>query len=168
MHQFRYYKTLAEKTFEQLTDDQLFWQYNPESNSIAVIVKHMWGNMHSRWTDFLTTDGEKEWRQREAEFDNDTGGRGAMMHHWHEGWNCLFDALESLTPDDLERTVYIRNQPLSVIDAITRQVAHYAHHVGQIVYIGKMLAGSGWNSLSIPRGGTSSYNAAMISSGKKG
>ena len=108
--QFLYYKMLGEKTFSQLTDDKLFWQYNEESNSIATIVKHLWGNMLSRWTNFLTTDGEKEWRNRDAEFENDITSRQELLDKWNEGWNCLFEAIDSLTTEDLEKIVYIRNQ----------------------------------------------------------
>lgn len=157
--QFEYYKQLGEKTFAQLPDDALFWQYNPESNSIATIVKHLWGNMLSRWTDFLTTDGEKEWRQREAEFDNDLLTRQAVLAKWTEGWNCLFSALDSLTEENLQTTVYIRNQGHSVVEAINRQLAHYPYHVGQIVFIGKMALDTKWASLSIPRGNSAGYNA---------
>ncbi|WP_139925924.1 DUF1572 domain-containing protein [Hymenobacter sp. DG01] len=157
--QFEYYKQLGEKTFAQLPDDALFWQYNPESNSIATIVKHLWGNMLSRWTDFLTTDGEKEWRQREAEFDNDLLTRQAVLAKWTEGWNCLFSALDSLTEENWQTTVYIRNQGHSVVEAINRQLAHYPYHVGQIVFIGKMALDTKWASLSIPRGNSAGYNA---------
>lgn len=160
--QFDYYKMLGEKTFAQLPDEALFHQPSPESNSIATIVKHLWGNMRSRWTDFLHADGEKPWRQREAEFDNDIPSRADMMRLWQEGWECLFAALDALTDADLERIVYIRNEPHTVIDAIHRQLAHYPHHVGQIVYIGKMLLDKSWQSLSIPRGGTAAFNAAKF------
>ena len=120
--QFEYYKLLGEKTMAQLSDEQLHWQYNEDSNSIATIVKHLWGNMMSRWTDFLTTDGEKEWRQRDAEFENDQISREDLMAKWHEGWNCLFAALDSLGQDDLHKIVYIRNMGQTVLDAITRQL----------------------------------------------
>lgn len=156
--QFEYYKMLGEKTFSQLTDEQLFWQYNPESNSIATIVKHLWGNMMSRWTDFLTTDGEKEWRNREAEFDNDIKDRAELMQKWNEGWNCLFAALASINEENSGSIVYIRNQGHSVIDAVNRQLAHYPYHIGQIVFVGKMLCKDQWTSLSIPRGGSKQYN----------
>lgn len=156
--QFEYYKMLGEKTFAQLTEEQLFWQYGEESNSIAIIVKHLWGNMLSRWTDFLTTDGEKEWRNREAEFDNDIGSREELLVKWNEGWECLFNALNQLTNSDLEKEIFIRNQGHSVIEAIYRQLAHYPYHIGQIVYIGKMLCNENWKSLSIPRGNSTTYN----------
>ncbi len=155
--QFEYYKSLGEKTINQLPDEALFWQYNAESNSIAIIVKHLWGNMRSRWTDFLTTDGEKPWREREAEFDNDIRTRAELMDKWNEGWSVLMNTLRSLRPEDLETIIYIRNQGHTVLEAINRQLAHYPYHVGQIVYLGKMLAES-WTSLSIPRGGTQQFN----------
>jgi Protein of unknown function (DUF1572) len=157
--QFEYYKMLGEKTFAQLSDEQLFWQFNAESNSIATIVKHLWGNMLSRWTDFLTTDGEKEWRNRDAEFDNDITNRAELLAKWNEGWACLFHALKSLTEDDLSKEIYIRNMGHTVVEAINRQLAHYPYHVGQIVFIGKMLCDERWNSLSIPKGNSQAYNA---------
>ena len=156
---FTIYKDLGDKTFAQLSDEQLFWQYNAESNSISIIVKHLWGNMLSRWTDFLTADGEKEWRQRDAEFENDMGSREELLAKWEEGWHCLLNAINLLTEEDLAKEILIRNEKLSVIDAINRQLAHYAYHVGQIVFIGKMLAGNNWNSLSIPKGKSKEYNA---------
>lgn len=157
--QFEYYKLLGEKTFQQVPDEKLFWQYNADSNSIATIVKHLWGNMLSRWTDFLTTDGEKEWRQRDAEFENDITTREELMAKWNEGWQCLFNAVNSLTDDDLAKTVYIRNQGHTVVDAINRQLAHYPYHIGQIVFIGKMVEGEKWKSLSIPKGKSREFNA---------
>jgi hypothetical protein len=156
--QFQYYKLLGEKTFAQLTEEQLYWQYNEESNSIAIIVKHLAGNMLSRWTDFLTTDGEKEWRNRESEFENDLKTREALLALWDKGWQCLFDALASITKEDLEKKIFIRNQGHTVLEAIDRQLAHYPYHVGQIVFIGKMLCNNNWNSLSIPRGDSKMYN----------
>ena len=115
--QFVYYKSLGEKTFSQLQDDKLFWQYNTESNSIATIVKHLWGNMLSRWTDFLTSDGEKEWRNRDAEFENDIATKEDLLNKWNEGWSCLFNALNSLTEEDLTKLIYIRNQGQTVVEA---------------------------------------------------
>jgi hypothetical protein len=166
MKQFEYYKMLGDKTFAQLTDEHLFWQYNRESNSIAVIVKHLWGNMLSRWTDFLNTDGEKEWRNREAEFENDITTRQELLDKWNAGWNCLFDALKSITGDDLQKEIYIRNMGHTVMEAINRQLAHYPYHVGQIVFIGKMLCDEKWTSLSIPRGKSNEYNADKFSKPK--
>lgn len=165
--QFGYYKMLAEKTMEQVPDEKLFWQYNEESNSIATIVKHLWGNMMSRWTDFLSSDGEKEWRQRDAEFENDITSRQELMKKWNEGWDCLFNALNSINDNDLSRIVYIRNQGHSVMDAINRQLAHYPHHAGQIVFIGKMVCGNQWKSLSIPRGKSAAFNADKFSQPKR-
>lgn len=165
--QFEYYKSLGEKTFDQLSDEQLFWQYNEESNSVATIVKHLKGNMLSRWTDFLTSDGEKPWRNRDAEFENDIRTRAEMMNAWNEGWTCLFNALDSLTTDQLNQEIYIRNQGHTVLEAINRQLAHYPYHVGQIVYIGKMLCDTRWNSLSIARGKSNSYNAEKFSQPKQ-
>jgi Protein of unknown function (DUF1572) len=165
--QFEYYKLLGEKTFAQLTDEQLFYQVNPESNSIATIVKHLWGNMLSRWTDFLNTDGEKEWRNRDAEFENDIITRQALLDKWNAGWKCLFDALGSLTPADLEKIIYIRNMGHTVAEAINRQLAHYPYHVGQIVFIGKMVCNDGWASLSIPKGNSTAYNADKFAQPKR-
>lgn len=165
--QFEYYKTLGEKTFSQLTDGQLFWKYNDESNSIAVIVKHLSGNMLSRWTDFLTTDGEKEWRNREKEFNEEGDSRPQLMQQWAAGWAALFEALDSVNADNIFSTVYIRNQGHSVADAINRQLAHYPYHIGQIVFIGKMALNKEWNSLSIPRGASEVYNAEKFSQPKR-
>jgi hypothetical protein len=157
---------LGEKTFSQVSDEALFWQYNEESNSIATIVKHLWGNMLSRWTGFLTSDGEKEWRKREEEFDNDISTRKEMMDKWNEGWECLFNALNSLTDNDLDKIIYIRNMGHSITEAINRQLAHYPYHVGQIVFIGKMTSENTWNSLSIPRGKSKEYNAEKFAKPK--
>lgn len=159
--QFAYYQLLGEQALAQVSDEQLFWQPNAVSNSIATIVKHLWGNMRSRWTDFLTTDGEKPWRAREAEFDNDLTTRAAVMQKWQEGWQCLFAALGALTPADLDQIIYIRHQGHSVTEAINRQLAHYPYHVGQIVFMARLAAGEAWQSLSIPRGGSAVYNAEM-------
>ena len=165
--QFEYYKMLAEKTFDQLADPQLFWKYNEESNSVASIVKHLWGNMLSRWTDFLTTDGEKEWRDREAEFDNDIKDRAELMIMWNEGWECLFKALNLLNTNNFNTTVYIRNQGHTITEAINRQLAHYSYHVGQIVFIGKMVKDNKWVSLSIPRGKSEKFNEEKFAKPKR-
>lgn len=164
--QFVYYKQLGDKTLEQLTEEQLFGQYNPESNSVATIVKHLWGNMLSRWTNFLTTDGEKEWRKRDAEFENDLTSKDEVLQKWNEGWTCFFDALNSLSNDDLSRTIYIRNMEHTVIEAINRQLAHYPYHIGQIVFIGKMMCNQNWVSLSIPKGKSETYNAEKFAKPK--
>ena len=164
--EFGYYKLLSEKTFSQLTDEQLFIEANSESNSIATIVKHLRGNMLSRWTDFLTTDGEKEWRKRDEEFENDISTREELLQKWQEGWSCLFKALDSISDDDLSRVIYIRNQGHTILEAINRQLSHYPYHIGQIVFIGKMLSDKNWNSLSIPKGGSKEYNRDKFSKPK--
>ena len=161
--EFFYYKQLAEKTFSQLPDEALFWQYNAESNSIATIVKHMSGNMLSRWTDFLNSDGEKEWRNREAEFENDIKTREQMLQVWENGWQCLFHALKSNNDQNAGSIVYIRNQGHTITEAINRQLAHYPHHVGQIVFIGKMILNDQWKSLSIPKGNSQKFNEEKFS-----
>ncbi len=165
--QFQYYQSLGEKTMAQVPDKGLFWQPNAESNSMATIVKHLWGNMLSRWTDFMTTDGEKPWREREAEFDNDLKTREEVMKKWNEGWKVLFSALDSLTEQDLEKIIYIRNEAHTVSDALYRQLAHYPYHVGQMVYLGKLILDKDWKSLSIPRGGTKAFNEEKFSQGKQ-
>ncbi len=165
--QFEYYKMLGDKTFAQLTDEQLFWQYNSNSNSIAIIVKHLSGNMRSRWTNFLTSDGEKSWRNRDKEFENDITTRQALLDTWNEGWDCLFDTLEVLTFTDLGKVVYIRNQAHTVAEAINRQLAHYPYHIGQIVFIGKMLADNKWITLSIPIGKSEDYNTEKFANPKE-
>ena len=202
--QFQYYKQLGDKTMDQLNDEQLFWQYNDASNSIAVMAKHLWGNMMSRWTDFLTTDGEKDFRKRDEEFelrvgpslqgvdnnaegvnniaegvnniaegvDNDAEGvdtanaegvdehsRAVIIEKWEQGWACLFTALDSINEDNFDTTIYIRNQGHSIPEAINRQMMHYAYHVGQMVYLGRMMKGEDWQSLSIPKGNSKAYNA---------
>ena len=155
---FRYYKKLGERAMEQVSDADLFTAIDPEANSIAVIVKHMAGNMRSRWTDFLTTDGEKPDRHRDSEFEATPATREAVMQLWEGGWNCLFTALDPLLDEDLERTVTIRGEAHSVMQAINRQLAHYPHHVGQIVLLAKHFAGDRWQSLSIPRNRSEEFN----------
>ena len=158
---FKYYKDLADKTFEQLSPEDLFYKPNAESNSIAIIVQHINGNMLSRFTNFLTEDGEKEWRKRDEEFAEVQMSSTDVLELWEKGWACLFNALESLQPADLTKTIYIRTEPLFVYDAILRQLAHYPHHVGQILYIGKMIKGKDWKTLSIPVGGSKAFNQQM-------
>lgn len=165
--QFLYYKGLGEKAMEQVPDQQLFWQYNNESNSIATVVKHLSGNMISRWTDFLTSDGEKEWRQRDAEFENDIKTREDLLKVWDKGWDCFEKTLNSLTVNDLEKIIYIRNQGCTVVDAINRQLAHYPYHIGQIVFISKMMVDEKWKSLSIPRNQSKNYNSEKFSQPKE-
>ncbi|RZK26519.1 MAG: DUF1572 domain-containing protein [Flavobacterium sp.] len=164
--QFEYYKLLGEKTFGQIPEEKLFWQYNADSNSIATIVKHLWGNMLSRWTDFLTTDGEKEWRNRDAEFEDDIATKEEMIDKWNDGWKVLLETLRNLHDADLEKIIYIRNQGHTVLEAINRQLAHYPYHIGQIVFIGKMCA-ENWNSLSIPKGNSKQYNSGKFSKPKE-
>lgn len=158
---FRYYKTLAERAMEQATDEGLFVALDPEANSIALIVKHMAGNMRSRWTDFLTTDGEKPDRNRDSEFVAPPATRKELLDLWEDGWSRVFQALEPLSDADLERTVMIRGEAHSVMQAINRQVAHYAHHVGQIVFLSKHLAHDHWQSLSVPRNRSAEFNQSV-------
>ncbi|MBK7009845.1 MAG: DUF1572 family protein [Saprospiraceae bacterium] len=155
---YHYYKSLGDKTLERLTDEELNWQYNKESNSVAIIVKHMWGNMLSRWTDFLSSDGEKEWRDRDGEFDTGHLTKEKIMEMWEEGWACVFKALEPLSDTDMQKIVYIRNEGHTVEEAIQRQLAHYAYHVGQIVFVGKMIKDTDWASLSIARNKSKDFN----------
>ena len=154
----KYYKDLGDKTFEQLNDWDFHYQANEEANSIAIIIQHMAGNMLSRWTNFLTEDGEKEWRQRDNEFSVQGDSKLQLLELWEKGWSCFFGALESLKKKDLKKTVTIRQEQLSVIDAINRQLAHYPYHVGQIVHTAKIIKGKNWKNLSIPRGQSTQYN----------
>jgi uncharacterized damage-inducible protein DinB len=166
---FRYYKKLAERAMAQCTDAGLFTTLDAESNSIAIIVKHMSGNMRSRWRDFLTTDGEKPDRHRDTEFEEPPKIRAELMELWERGWKYLFDALEPLTEVDLTRTVTIRTEPHSVMQAINRQIAHYSHHIGQILFLAKHLtvkATGKWDSLSVPRGQSKQF-AADVAAGRK-
>lgn len=148
---FHQLKALADDAIAQAVDDDLFWMPSPESNSIAILIQHLAGNMLSRWTGFLTTDGEKPHRQRDAEFEHSPTTRTELLARWEAGWQCLFEAIGSLTEEDLLKTVTIRGEPHSVIDAILRQLVHYGQHVGQIVYIAKARRDEGWRTLSIPR-----------------
>ena len=163
---FQYYKTLGEKTFSQLDEKDCFWQFDSESNSIAVIVNHLYGNMKSRWTDFLSSDGEKEWRKRDLEFENQLKTKAEVLNRWEQGWNCIFKSLDLINEDNFNTKIYIRNQEHSVIQAINRQIAHYAYHVGQMVYIGRLIKGSKWKCLSIPRGKSEDFNQEKFSRGK--
>lgn len=163
---FQYYKGLGEKAIAQLSDQQINWRPNEASNSVALIVHHLSGNMLSRFTDFLTSDGEKPWRNREAEFEVGYKDKAEMLAAWERGWNQLFLAIDSLTEADLERVIYIRNEGQSVMDALQRQLAHYPSHVGQILYIAKMLTGDDWKSPSIPKGGSQGYNQDKFSQEK--
>ena len=155
---FRHYKRLAERAIEQVSDSGLFAELGPETNSIAIVMKHMAGNMRSRWTDFLTTDGEKPNRNRDSEFETPPATRAEVMEMWERGWSCLIEALESLSESDLGRPVHIRGEAHSVMQAINRQLAHYPYHVGQIVLLARHFAGEGWESLTIPRKGSTEFN----------
>jgi hypothetical protein len=156
--QFLYYKMLGEKAMDQLDDEKLFVAVNDDTNSIAVIVKHLSGNMISRWTDFLTTDGEKETRNRDDEFENTLTTKEQVLDVWNKGWNCFLGALESLEPEQLSEIIYIRNEGHTVIEAINRQLAHYPYHIGQIVFYAKQIKNSEWNSLSIAKNKSNNYN----------
>lgn len=163
---FHYYKKLGERAMAQCPDKELFATLDAESNSIAIIVKHMAGNMRSRWMDFLTTDGEKPDRNRDTEFEDAPKTRAALMELWERGWEYVFDALEPLGEADLTRTITIRTEPHSVMQAINRQVAHYAHHVGQVVFLAKHLTAKAtgkWESLSVPRGKSTEINTKVAS-----
>jgi hypothetical protein len=159
---FDYYRQLGTKAIAQIPDTHLHWQYNAESNSIATIVQHLHGNMLSRWTDLLTTDGEKEWRDRDSEFIVADLSRDALILLWNQGWDCMMTSLQALTIDDLDTIIYIRHEPHTVHDAITRQLAHYPYHIGQIVYIAKMINNAQWHTLSIARGASQSYNMTKL------
>lgn len=167
LKQFQFYKILGERTFEQLSEQELFWQPNETSNSISIIVNHLWGNMLSRWTDFLIADGEKDWRNRDLEFEDVIKSKKELMSKWAEGWQCLFEALASINTDNFHQEIYIRNQGHTILEAINRQMTHYAYHIGQIVYIGCMIKGSDWTSLSIPKGGSKAYNQAKFAKDKR-
>ena len=158
---FAYYKGLGERAMAQVTDQHLFATIDPEANSIAVIVKHLAGNMRSRWTDFLTSDGEKPWRDRDSEFETEAISREALMHLWEEGWTAVFHSLEPLTDADLSRVITIRGERHSVMQAMNRQIAHYAYHVGQMVLLAKHFRGGDWTSLSVPRGRSAEFNSKV-------
>ncbi len=158
IRRLKYYKQLCEQAFEQLEEKDFHWQPGSESNSIAVIVQHIAGNMLSRWTNFLTEDGEKEWRQRDDEFAVHEYSRKQLLEMWENGWKCLLDTLASLKADDLLKTIYIRKESLTAMDAINRQLAHYPYHIGQILYIGRMTKNENWKNLSIPKGRSQQYN----------
>jgi hypothetical protein len=155
---FRNYKKLAERAFEQVDDDEFFKTIDDEANSIAVIVKHISGNLVSRWSDFLTTDGEKPTRNRDSEFEKTQDSRDSLMKLWHRGWQTLFDNLEPLTVSDFSKTVSIRGQEHTIVEAINRQLTHYAYHIGQIVLLAKHFKSSGWQTLSIPKNRSSDFN----------
>lgn len=155
--QFNYYKTVGDKTISQLSFEDMNYLPNDDSNSISIIVKHMVGNMLSRWTNFMIEDGEKEWRQRDQEFECTYTSKDEISEAWKKGWNCLFDAISALKENDLTKIIFIRNETHTVAEAIFRQLGHYSYHIGQMAYIGKMLIGDQWISLSIPKGNSISY-----------
>ena len=159
---FRHYKKLAEGAMEQVSDDELFQAFDEEMNSIAIIAKHMAGNMRSRWTDFLTSDGEKPNRNRDSEFVDPPSTRAELMKMWNQGWDQVFEALEPLSDADMERKITIRGEPHSVMQAINRQIAHYAYHVGQIVFLAKHIKGSDWKSLSVPKNKSGEFNSKVL------
>ncbi|MBK8521398.1 MAG: DUF1572 family protein [Ferruginibacter sp.] len=156
-----YYKELGDKTFAQLKEEDFHFTPNAESNSIALIIQHMAGNMLSRWTGFLTTDGEKEWRNRDTEFEEQHLTKAELIILWQKGWDCLFNSLHTLTEEDLLKTIYIRSEGLLVIDAINRQMAHYPYHVGQIIYLAKVIKNEDWQNLSIAKGHSNQFNKQM-------
>lgn len=162
LKRFNNVKELGDGALAQLEGAELDWAYNEESNSVAVIVKHVSGNMISRWTDFLTTDGEKTTRNRDDEFINSLSTKEAILAVWEEGWQVFLDALAGITESDLQGYVTIRGEKLAVIDAIERQMAHYSQHIGQMIYIAKQVKGSEWQTLSIARGQSQAFNKAML------
>lgn len=161
--QFLYYKTLGEKAISQLEDEQLFISMNEDTNSIAQIVKHLSGNMLSRWTDFLTSDGEKDWRNRDDEFIDTYKSKAELLENWNKGWDCLFNAINPLKPEQLSDIIYIRNEGHSAVEAINRQLAHYPYHIGQMVFYAKLLKKTEWESLSIPKNKSGDYNSEKFS-----
>ena len=165
VRRFRESKDQCDRALAQVPFERWPHRLDPGSNSLVTLVLHLSGNMLSRWPDFLGSDGEKPTRNRDAEFEDAPLSREQLLDRWERGWACLFEALDGLGDADLDRTVSIRSQPLSVVSAINRQVAHYAHHAGQIVFLAKHLAGPGWNTLSVPRGGSNAYNATLMGPG---
>ncbi len=163
IQQFQDYKNLADRTFAQLEEKDFYFSPDGFNNSIAVNITHMHGNMLSRWTNFLTEDGEKDWRKRDTEFEAEYYNQEQLMQLWDDGWQVLFTTMKSLTPNDLDKTIYIRTKPLTVIDAIHRQLTHYASHVGQIIFLGKHIKGAEWQTLSIKKGGSKEFNEKMKS-----
>lgn len=158
IRRLKYYKELGDKTFSQLNEWDFHYQPNDESNSIATIIQHLAGNMLSRWTNFLTEDGEKEWRKRDDEFEVHQYSKEQLLELWEKGWTCFLDTLSSLKKKDLKKTVTIRQEELTVIDAINRQLAHYPYHIGQIIFLAKIIKNKNWQNLSIPKGNSQAYN----------
>jgi hypothetical protein len=166
MKQFQYYKYLCDQSILQIKEEDLFWSSDERSNSIAIIMQHMYGNMMSRWTDFLHTDGEKDFRNRDLEFELSLDNKDALLEKWEEGWNCLFTALDSITAEYYDHIVYIRKQGHTIVEAINRQLCHYSYHAGQIVYIARQRASS-WSSLSIPKGDSNNFNKKVTAEGQR-
>ena len=158
---FQSYKSLGDKTFEQLDDKDFLYQPSAESNSIAVIIQHIYGNLMSRFTNFLTEDGEKPWRKRDEEFEQMNVSKQDLISSWNTGWNSVFSTLNNLQPSDVMKKVSIRNEPMNAYDALLRALAHLSYHVGQIVYLGKEIKDSGWKSLSIPKGQSKQFNEQL-------
>ena len=167
INQFEYNKSLGDKTFNQLTETELFWQFNEESNSIATVVKHISGNMLSRWTNFLTEDGEKPWRERDNEFINTFKTKQEIINCWEKGWQCLFDNLLLINEENKDTIVYIRNHGHTITEAINRQLCHYSYHIGQIVVLGKMAKNEEWKTLSVAKGRSKEYNVDKFSKEKR-
>ncbi|WP_224488098.1 DUF1572 family protein [Robertkochia flava] len=164
---FHFYKDLGNKTLEQIPEGKMNWSFNTESLNMNLLVKHLAGNMLSRFSEFLTTDGEKPWRNRDAEFIDDLANKEEVLALWEKGWRCLFQALADLTENDADRIVYIRAEAHTVMEALNRQLGHYAYHVGQMVFLGKMICGEQWKSLSIPKGQSEAFNQRMTSGGRE-
>ncbi len=167
LKQFEYNKSLGDKTFNQLGKKQLFWQFNDASNSVATLVKHISGNMLSRWTNFLTEDGEKPWRKRDEEFVNSYNTKEEMIADWEKGWQCLFENLLKITPENDGTIVYVRNEGHTIAEAINRQLCHYSYHIGQIVVIGKMAKNSDWETLSIAKNASKAFNEEKFAKNKE-
>lgn len=164
---YRYYKSLGDKSLAQINDKQIHFRFDESSNNVATIVKHMAGNMLSRWTDFLTADGEKEWRNRETEFEDTFQSKAEMMAYWEKGWACVFNAIDPLKTEDLEKIIYIRNEGHSVLEAMNRQLAHYSYHIGQLAFVIKALKSTDWKTLSIPKGKSEIFNKDKFNKGKR-
>ena len=164
---YRYYKSMGDKSLAQINDEQIHFKFEEYSNNTATIVKHIAGNMLSRWTDFLTADGEKEWRNRETEFDDTFSTKEEMLAYWEKGWNCLFEAIDPLTENDLDKIIYIRNEGHTVLEAMNRQLAHYSSHIGQLVFVIKALKSEDWQTLSIPRGKSKDFNQKKFKEDKQ-
>lgn len=160
--QFGYYKSLGDKTFDQLNEEEIQWQLNKDSNNIAIVVNHIVGNMLSRWTNFYAEDGEKDWRHRDLEFEDSFTSKHEMIVAWEKGWACLHLIINNLKEEDLQRIIFIRNEGHSVLEAINRQLCHYSYHIGQLVYIGKLIKSEQWKSLSIPKNKSSTYNKSKF------